>query len=121
MAITDKSRRLFHLKQRFLKTVESNRTFGNDFDTLSELFSIKSLSIPNCRWCTKALVEMRQRYSAVDHGHLLDHLQDKLDRAFQRSKDRAAGREEKKKNPPGRKPMVTLPALPKLNDVWGET
>jgi hypothetical protein len=117
MAVTNKARRIWLLKQKFSARAESTRNFAGDYDAIHALLGVKTLSVPNCRWTTKALVMMRSRYSAVEHGELLDHLEKKLEAAFQRAKDRKAGREEARKQKPGRKPLITLPPLPEL-DPW---
>jgi hypothetical protein len=106
------------MKQRLLAKAESTRTFAHDYDSLHALLAIRTLSIPNCRWCARSIAIIRSRYTATLHGQLLDNLDLKLSAAFTRAEDRAAGRKELRQKKRGPKPLTNLPPLPEADDPW---
>jgi hypothetical protein len=118
MGLTHKSKKLHLLKQKLTNQSPRLRTFATDYNALHAILATRTLSLPNCRFCSKAIAVLRSRYSAVEHGDLIDHLEAKLATSFQRVRDRAAGREAAKQKKRGPKPLVTLPPLPAIEDPW---
>jgi hypothetical protein len=116
VAITNKARRMYLWRKRFLTSTK----FSEQFDCLHGLLGSRLLSLPNCRWCAGAIMKMRTSWPALEVGELLDSLDKKCEASFKRAQDRATGRLVARQNKRGPKPMLTLPPLPPDLDPWAD-
>ena len=92
-----KSWRINEVKAKLGRITTSTPTpFTKQVALLEELLSIRTVSLPNCRWARKYMIEkMRPLYLDVDSNRIMNEFEEKFTAAEERREKRREKRQQK--------------------------
>ncbi len=127
MATTIYAQRCAQLKERYERNRDSKELrFIVQYNDLWALANLRRLSRMNCIWLGKRVHEMVEAWTEPDQRTMLDNLQARQARAWDRWRKRIEEREAAKSAGSGKRgrkqqPTTTAPLAPPTFDVWGDS